>query len=326
MSVYATLPRGYEIMFHVSTLMPFNKNDRQQLERKRHIGNDIVTIVFTEGSTPFSMKTISSHFLHIFAVVRRETAADGKTMYRVHVGSNTKVPAFGPALPSPPLFTHADIREFLLIKLINGETSTYTSETFQQRSVRTLTNILKYIHEKFYESGTRSNPNKRMNMVPQTLRLDGASALAALANDMSMYDVSTVISDLPHVLQCCTRGCGGALVIGTDYGLYSFSPATAELVELPTSKRRSYVRVVALEEIDSLVVCGARKGGKNHVFSYRLSEALRLPGQSGGRGRGTLKGTKLTDARMAHDMAAAPIAGKSAVLVVAVRRSVLVYQ
>ena len=35
-----------EIIFHVSTLLPYTITDPQQLQRKRHIGNDIVTIVF----------------------------------------------------------------------------------------------------------------------------------------------------------------------------------------------------------------------------------------------------------------------------------------
>jgi hypothetical protein len=40
---------GNEIMFHVSTLLPFTPNNRQQLPRKRYIGNDIVTVVFQVG-------------------------------------------------------------------------------------------------------------------------------------------------------------------------------------------------------------------------------------------------------------------------------------
>lgn len=46
-SVY-TIYEGHEIMFHVSTLLPFSKDNRQQVERKRHIGNDIVNIVFVD--------------------------------------------------------------------------------------------------------------------------------------------------------------------------------------------------------------------------------------------------------------------------------------
>ena len=33
-------------MFHVTTLLPFTDTDRQQLQRKRHVGNDIVAVVF----------------------------------------------------------------------------------------------------------------------------------------------------------------------------------------------------------------------------------------------------------------------------------------
>lgn len=46
-SVY-TVYEGHEIMFHVSTLLPYSKDNRQQVERKRHIGNDIVNIVFID--------------------------------------------------------------------------------------------------------------------------------------------------------------------------------------------------------------------------------------------------------------------------------------
>ena len=42
-----------EVMFHVSTLLPYSESDKQQLQRKRHIGNDIVAVVFQEDNTPF---------------------------------------------------------------------------------------------------------------------------------------------------------------------------------------------------------------------------------------------------------------------------------
>ena len=47
-SYYTRLRDGREIMFHVSTLLPYLTNDKQQLQRKRHIGNDMVCIVFQE--------------------------------------------------------------------------------------------------------------------------------------------------------------------------------------------------------------------------------------------------------------------------------------
>lgn len=59
-----------EVMFHVSTLLPYTEGDPQQLQRKRHIGNDIVAIVFQESNTPFTPDMIASHFLHAFIVVQ----------------------------------------------------------------------------------------------------------------------------------------------------------------------------------------------------------------------------------------------------------------
>lgn len=67
-------------MFHVSTLLPFSKENKQQLERKRHIGNDIVNIIYQEGGDPlkptFNPSAMKSQFTHIFAVVTYEAKTD----------------------------------------------------------------------------------------------------------------------------------------------------------------------------------------------------------------------------------------------------------
>lgn len=74
-SVYTNW-RSIEIMFHVSTLLPYEKHDPQKLQRKRHIGNDIVCVVFLEAdNTPFSPACIKSHFLHTFILVRPLSSA-----------------------------------------------------------------------------------------------------------------------------------------------------------------------------------------------------------------------------------------------------------
>lgn len=71
-----------EIMFHVSTLLPFTPNDAAQIQRKRHIGNDIVTIVFQEENTPFHPSMIKSNFLHVFLVVQPVQVLS-RTCYKV---------------------------------------------------------------------------------------------------------------------------------------------------------------------------------------------------------------------------------------------------
>ena len=54
-----------------------------QLMRKRHIGNDIVTIVFQEpGALPFTPKNIRSQFQHVFIIVRVINPCTENTCYR----------------------------------------------------------------------------------------------------------------------------------------------------------------------------------------------------------------------------------------------------
>ncbi|KAM5183052.1 signal-induced proliferation-associated protein 1 isoform 1-T1 [Callospermophilus lateralis] len=121
-SLYTTY-QDHEIMFHVSTMLPYTPNNQQQLLRKRHIGNDIVTIVFQEpGSKPFCPTTIRSHFQHVFLVVRAHAPCTQHTSYRVAVSRTQDTPAFGPALPpgGGPFAANADFRAFLLAKALNG--------------------------------------------------------------------------------------------------------------------------------------------------------------------------------------------------------------
>ncbi|KAL1467157.1 hypothetical protein MTO96_042358 [Rhipicephalus appendiculatus] len=81
-SVYSTY-EDCEIMFHVSTMLPYTPSNKQQLLRKRHIGNDIVTLVFQEPrALPFTPKNIRSHFQHVFIIVRAIEPCTSKTRYR----------------------------------------------------------------------------------------------------------------------------------------------------------------------------------------------------------------------------------------------------
>lgn len=69
------------MLFHVASLLPYSPGDSQQLQRKRHIGNDIVAIIFQEEATPFSPDMIASHFLHAFIVVQVVDPCTPNTRY-----------------------------------------------------------------------------------------------------------------------------------------------------------------------------------------------------------------------------------------------------
>lgn len=83
-------------MFHVSTYLPYDPLDPQQIPRKKFIGNDLVTIVFQydepldlannssshlafnssrEGGS-FTPPCVSGDFLHVFAVVQPYTSLE----------------------------------------------------------------------------------------------------------------------------------------------------------------------------------------------------------------------------------------------------------
>ncbi|KAM8817611.1 signal-induced proliferation-associated protein 1 [Rhynchonycteris naso] len=135
-----TMYQDHEIMFHVSTMLPYTPNNQQQLLRKRHIGNNIVTIVFQEpGSKPFCPTTIRSHFQHVFLVVRAQAPCTPHTSYRVAVSRTQDTPAFGPVLPpgGGPFAANADFRAFLLAKALNGEQAAGHARQFHTMATRT---------------------------------------------------------------------------------------------------------------------------------------------------------------------------------------------
>ncbi|XP_077296085.1 rap GTPase activating protein 1 isoform X3 [Arctopsyche grandis] len=141
-----------EIMFHVSTLLPYTDGDPQQLQRKRHIGNDIVALVFQETNTPFSPDMIASHFLHAFVVVQPIEPNTPNTRYRVAVTARGDVPFFGPTLPAPAVFSKGpDFKEFLLTKLINAENACYKAEKFARLEQRTRASLLQNLAEDLRE-------------------------------------------------------------------------------------------------------------------------------------------------------------------------------
>ncbi|XP_078105214.1 rap1 GTPase-activating protein 1 isoform X3 [Sander vitreus] len=149
-SVYTNF-HNKEIMFHVSTKLPYTEGDSQQLQRKRHIGNDIVAIVFQEENTPFVPDMIQSNFLHGYVVVQVENACTDNVTYKVSVTARDDVPFFGPALPNPAIFKKGpEFREFLFTKLINAEYACYKAEKFAKLEERTRSALLETLYEELH--------------------------------------------------------------------------------------------------------------------------------------------------------------------------------
>jgi RAP1 GTPase activating protein 1 len=152
-----------DIIFHVSTMLPYTNGDPQQLQRKRHIGNDIVTIVFQEESTPFSPDMIASHFLHAFIVIQPFT----KDSYKICVAARNSVPFFGPSLPQNGVISKDNIKQFLLTKLINAENACYKAEKFAKLEFRTRSSLLQNLVDDLKDK-TAAYLGTQLNGLPES--------------------------------------------------------------------------------------------------------------------------------------------------------------
>ncbi|KAI7802752.1 signal-induced proliferation-associated 1-like protein 3 isoform X3 [Triplophysa rosa] len=210
-SLYTTY-QDYEIMFHVSTMLPYMPNNPQQLLRKRHIGNDIVTIIFQEpGALPFTPQNIRSHFQHVFVIVRVHNPCSDNTCYSVAVTRMKDVPPFGPPLPSNGVMFRdpAAFRAFLLAKIINAENAAHKSEKFHTMATRTRQGYLRDLAENCVSTTPLDTAGKLNNLISLASKRkervrprEGAEmgAMGALVWRVLAQDFSGGGAELPCVL------------------------------------------------------------------------------------------------------------------------------
>lgn len=145
-----------EVMFHVAPLLPYHENDPQRVERKRHIGNDIVVIVFLEDveSCCFDPRGIKSEFNHVFAIVAvdKQSSTPNELYYKVAFAYKEPMEPCAPFLPVPSVYKKgSEFREFFLTKLINAEHTAIRSPMFAQKLARTkaeqLRNLVQLLDE-----------------------------------------------------------------------------------------------------------------------------------------------------------------------------------
>ncbi|XP_078082550.1 GTPase-activating Rap/Ran-GAP domain-like protein 3 isoform X7 [Mustelus asterias] len=296
-SIY-TVYQGHEIMFHVSTMLPYSKENKQQVERKRHIGNDIVTIVFQEGeesSPSFKPSMIRSHFTHIFALVRYNKQNDS---YRLKIFSEESVPLFGPPLPSPPVFTdHHEFRDFVLVKLINGEKATLETPTFAQKRQRTLDMLIRSLYQDLIPDLHKNMLNRRsfsdvLPESPKSARKKEEARQAEFVRVGQALKLKTIVrGDAPTSLvttglyrkepwepQCfcstfpfemiCSDSWGQSLLISTEAGVLLLDEGQTPV---PVFDRTLPVKQMDILETQDLLFTRADKGKDARLFVFRLS-------------------------------------------------------
>ncbi|PRP85440.1 RapGAP/RanGAP domain-containing protein [Planoprotostelium fungivorum] len=150
-SVYTQLG-GVEIMFHVAPLLPHFEKDIQQVEKKRHLGNDIVCIIFNDTDEPFSPHTIKTEFNHVYAVIQPASADPNDSNYRFALACKQGVPLFGPLLPAAKQWQLTDtFRQMFLTKLMNAERASFEAPQFAKKMERTRRIMLEAIAKQYYK-------------------------------------------------------------------------------------------------------------------------------------------------------------------------------
>jgi len=158
---YFTTLHEAEIMFHVSTLIPnsdpidSDSEDESSspketcvINKKIHIGNDIVIIIYNDGDSPFSPDCINSQFNHVFIVVQKLRGQQKRTMYRVSVAYKRGVDKVKPSIPVGTIFEATkEFRKLLIAKVINSERSAYRSPGFADSLQRMRCQFLLHLHQ-----------------------------------------------------------------------------------------------------------------------------------------------------------------------------------
>nr|XP_018899479.1 PREDICTED: GTPase-activating Rap/Ran-GAP domain-like protein 3 isoform X2 [Bemisia tabaci] len=301
-SVY-TIYEGHEIMFHVSTLLPYSKDNRQQVERKRHIGNDIVNIVYLDGGAAhmheFNPSFIKSQFTHVFALVAYQKEDES---YRLIVFSEESVPLFGPSLPCPASFkSREEFREFLIVKLINGEKAAFNTPTFSKKRERTLDMLIKDLYsEHMADSGSRvtmlnrrafsdvlPDPPKTSRRkeearqvefvrIGQALKLDTivkGDAPTSLATTglfkRAPWEPHCFYPDFGHEIGCGDSWAETRLIVGTENGVFLVEDGVTHKQIFDKSLQVKQLHVV---EAHGILLLRADKGKDGKIYVFRLSD------------------------------------------------------
>ncbi|ELP91609.1 rap GTPase-activating protein, putative [Entamoeba invadens IP1] len=130
-----------EIMFHVSTYMPLMENNEQQIGRKKHIGNDVVVLIFKEYSgviEPIDVSSFKTQYSHCYIVVGCDVSQNNppdKFQYSVNIWCKKEVAPVAPFITTDAYQHSEQFGEFLVAKMINAERAAQDSLTFRAKKL-----------------------------------------------------------------------------------------------------------------------------------------------------------------------------------------------
>jgi len=116
-----TIYENVELMFHVSTMLPYVNDDDRNLQKKKFIGNDVVVIVFLGANQ--TMFTPSSMFNHVCLFVQPFFLPNTTRQYmRLTVTTRDGITPAEPHLPPGEVYErNALFKHLMLAQIINSE-------------------------------------------------------------------------------------------------------------------------------------------------------------------------------------------------------------
>eukprot|EP01129_Flabellula_baltica_P017188 TRINITY_DN944_c0_g1_i2.p1 TRINITY_DN944_c0_g1~~TRINITY_DN944_c0_g1_i2.p1 ORF type:complete len:359 (+),score=75.75 TRINITY_DN944_c0_g1_i2:35-1111(+) len=119
-SIY-TEYKNREIMYHVATMLTEDEEDEQCIEKKRHLGNDVVVCIFQDPGTKINPEIFTTHYTQVYIFVEPFIENGVVTSYIINIANKFDVPPYPPYVPSGSKIPKSGLRDFLISKLINAE-------------------------------------------------------------------------------------------------------------------------------------------------------------------------------------------------------------
>ncbi|ELP85060.1 rap GTPase-activating protein, putative [Entamoeba invadens IP1] len=131
------------IIYHVAPYLPYSDFEKQQLDKKKHIGNDIVVLVFKEyhGKDPkqdtIDFSTFKTQFNHVFLVVGFDLDQSNidTPKYSVNLMCKHDIKPIPPFITTDEYCGSQSFSTFLTAKLINSEVAAQESAQFRTKRV-----------------------------------------------------------------------------------------------------------------------------------------------------------------------------------------------
>ena len=200
--------RVTELVFHITSMMPTNlKDDPRCTNKKKHIGNDFVNIVYNSSGFPFSFDTFPSDFNYVYIVVSPEglfsdvaaqTCDDDTTsnFYKVNILTKPGFPRItfaaetklisGPALPTFVRLLALNASVFCHIWANRDGGEHVSSWRTRLRQINTLRRRYSDRSE-FLDSPRQTTPSSTSSTEPRTFALHSIAAATAARENVSAF-------------------------------------------------------------------------------------------------------------------------------------------